>query len=43
MDFSAYEDQIRRLVDKQVIGQEITNPDGVILVGTLGGSDNPED
>ena len=43
VDFSAYEDQIRRLVDKQVIGQEITNPDGVILVGTLGGSDNPED
>ena len=43
VDFSAYEDQIRRLVDKQVIGQEITNPEGVILVGTLGGSDNPED
>ncbi|WP_374428749.1 type I restriction endonuclease subunit R [Tabrizicola sp.] len=43
VDFSEYEAQIRRLVDKQVIGQEIIDPDGVILVGDLGGPDDPED
>jgi len=40
VDFSEYEAQIRRLVDKQVIGQQIIDPDGVILVGDLG---QPED
>ena len=43
VDFSEYEAQIRRLVDKQVIGQEIIDPDGVILVGDLGQPDEPED
>lgn len=43
IDFSEYEAQIRRLVDKQVIGQEIIDPDGVILVGDLGQPDDPED
>ena len=41
VDFSEYEAQIRRLVDKQVIGQEIIDPAGVILVGDLGQSDDP--
>lgn len=43
VDFSEYEAQIRRLVDKQVIGQEIVDPEGVILVGNLGHSDNPDE
>jgi type I restriction enzyme R subunit len=43
VDFSEYEAQIRRLVDKQVIGQEIVDPDGVIMVGDLGQPDDPGD
>lgn len=43
VDFSEYEAQIRRLVDKQVVGQEIIDSDGVILLGSLGLSDDPED
>ncbi len=43
VDFSEYEAQIRRLVDKQVIGQQIVDPDGVILVGDLGQPDDPGD
>ncbi len=43
VDFSEYEDQIRRLVDKQVIGQEIVDPEGFIHVGTLGQDDNPDE
>ena len=41
VDFSEYEAQIRRLVDKQVIGQEIVDPEGVIMVGDLGKADDP--
>ncbi|HEY0635918.1 MAG TPA: DEAD/DEAH box helicase family protein, partial [Gammaproteobacteria bacterium] len=36
VDYSVYEDQLRRLVDKQVIGQSIREPDGVYIVGELG-------
>lgn len=43
VDFSVYEEQIRSLVDKQVIGQSIKEPDGFISVGSLGTSENPED
>ncbi len=43
VDFTEYEDQIRKLVDKQVIGQEIIDPEGVILVGTLGDDDDPDE
>lgn len=43
VDFSEYEDQIRRMVDKQVIGQEIIDPEGFIRVDTLGQADNVED
>lgn len=42
VDFSEYEAQIRRLVDKQVIGQEIVDPEGVIMVGDIGQTDDPE-
>lgn len=42
VDFSDYEDQIRRMVDKQVIGQEIIDPKGFIRVDTLGQSNDPD-
>lgn len=43
VDFSEYEDQIRRMVDKQVIGQEVVDPEGFIRVDTLGQNDDPDD
>ena len=43
IDFSAYEAQIRNLVDRQVIGQGIVEPEGVILVDQLGSDGSPED
>ena len=42
VDFSFYEDQIRRLVDRYVIGQEIRDSDGLYLVNNMGQDDNPE-
>lgn len=36
VDYSVYEDQIRRLVDKQVIGSQVREPGGVYLVHRLG-------
>jgi len=36
VDYSTYEEQIRRLVDKQVIGTEVREPEGVYLVHELG-------
>lgn len=41
VDYSVYEDQIRRLVDKQVIGKEIREPEGVYLVHQLGQAEDP--
>lgn len=43
VDFSDYETQIRNLVDKQVIGQDVVDPDGVILVDSLAKEGGPED
>jgi len=43
VDFTEYEEQIRRMVDKQVIGQEVVDPEGFIRVDTLGQADDPED
>ena len=43
VDYSSYEEQIRRLVDKQVIGKEVREPDGVYLVHQLGQVEAPED
>lgn len=42
VNYSVYEDQIRRLVDKQVIGKEVREPGGVYLVHQLGQPVNPE-
>lgn len=36
VDYSVYEEQILRLVDKQVIGSEVREPEGVYLVHQLG-------
>ena len=40
VDYSVYEEQIRRLVDKQVIGKEVREPEGVYVVHQLGQSDD---
>ena len=42
VDFSVYEKQIRDLVDKQVIGVEIKESDGIIDVTGLSQEDDPE-
>ncbi len=42
IDYSAYEDQIRRLVDRHVVGENVKDADGVYLVNELGKSENPE-
>lgn len=41
VDYSAYEEQIRRLVDKQVIGEQVREPEGVYLVHQLGRTEDP--
>lgn len=43
VDYSNYEEQIRKLVDKQVIGTEVRDPEGVYLVHQLGQAEKPED
>ena len=43
VDYSIYEEQIRKLVDKQVIGTEVRDPEGVYLVHQLGQAEKPED
>jgi len=42
VDYSAYEEQIRKLVDKQVIGTEVREPEGVNLVHQLGKAQDPK-
>src|SRR5690606_15981786 len=36
VNYSVYEEQIRRLVDKQVIGSQVREPDGIYMVHQLG-------
>ncbi|CDG85739.1 type I site-specific deoxyribonuclease, HsdR family protein [Janthinobacterium agaricidamnosum NBRC 102515 = DSM 9628] len=43
VDYSVYEEQIRKLVDKQVIGTEVRQPEGVYLVHQLGKVEDPKD
>ncbi|QSI75355.1 M48 family metallopeptidase [Niveibacterium microcysteis] len=43
VDYSIYEEQIRKLVDKQVIGTEVREPEGVYLVHQLGQPEEPKD
>ncbi|MFM9967440.1 MAG: type I restriction endonuclease subunit R [Burkholderiales bacterium] len=42
VNYTTYEEQIRRLVDKQVIGREVREPKGVYLVHQLGGKEEAE-
>ena len=42
VDFNLYEDQIRRLVDKHVVGEEVREPQGAFLVNKLGKKDASE-
>lgn len=39
VDFSVYEDQIRKLVDRYVLGEAIEGAEGVIIVNELGKAD----
>lgn len=41
VDYGAYDEQIRRLVDKQVIGKEVREPEGVYVVHELGRAEDP--
>ena len=41
VDYNAYEDQIRKLVDKHVVGASIKEPEGVIRVDELGKERDP--
>jgi type I restriction enzyme R subunit len=43
VDYSVYEEQIRKLVDRQVIGTEVREPEGVYLVHQLGQAEDPKD
>ncbi len=43
VDYSVYEEQIRKLVDKQVIGREVRDPQGVYLVHELGKVEDPQE
>ena len=36
IDYSAYENQIRRLVDRYVVGEDVATVDGVLIVNELG-------
>lgn len=42
IDYSAYEEQIRRLVDRHVVGEEVKEADGVYVVNELGQKEEPE-
>lgn len=42
VDYSAYEDQIRKLVDKHVVGEQVKEGDGVIVVNDLGKNSDPK-
>jgi type I restriction enzyme R subunit len=42
VDYSVYEEQIQRLVDKQVIGREVREAEGVYVVHELGKHEEPE-
>jgi len=43
VDFSAYEHQIRKLVDRYVLGEKVLDAEGVFLVNDLGFREDPAD
>lgn len=42
VDFSAYEEQIRKLVDRYVVGEDIVEGNGVVIVNDLGQESDPD-
>lgn len=42
VDYSVYEDQLRKLVDKYVMGEDIKDAEGVYVVNDLGRKEDPE-
>ncbi|WDJ88753.1 type I restriction endonuclease subunit R [Xanthomonas campestris] len=42
VDYGIYEEQIRKLVDKQVIGREVREPEGAYVVHELGQPQDPQ-
>ena len=42
VDYSTYEEQIRKLVDKHVVGSEVKDAEGVLLVNELGKGEDPK-
>ncbi len=42
VDFSAYEQQIRKLVDRYVVGEDIVEGDGIVIVNDLGQEPDPD-
>ncbi len=43
IDYDEYTDQVKKLLDKHVVGVEVKEPDGVYEVGKMGQSQQPED
>ena len=41
VDYAAYEEQIRRMVDRQVVGLKVRDPEGVYEVHKLGQAEDP--
>ena len=42
VDYDEYSDQIKKLMDKHVVGVEVTEPDGVYEVIKMGSADDPD-
>ena len=42
VDYSAYEEQIRKLVDKHVVGEQVKEGEGVLVVNELGKGSDPK-
>jgi type I restriction enzyme, R subunit len=42
VDYSVYEEQIRKLVDKHVVGEQVKEGEGVILVNEMGKGQDPK-
>ena len=42
VDYSAYERQVHNLVDKNIVGTRVQEPEGTILVDKLGENEDPE-
>ena len=43
IDYDEYADQVKKLLDKHVVGVEVRDPDGVYEVGKLGQQQKPEE